>query len=155
MTRRFFFYALLVLGIAAVITAGVSIRQVPAESHGAKILVILQAGTASHEGMARALHAILYTKELKESGYTVSLMFDGAGTEWIGELSNPESTSKLKPLYDEFRVLGISEIVCDYCSGAFEVKKDLLSRNIGLEGAYGGHPSLAEWADQGYQILIL
>ena len=47
-----------------------------------KYLIILQAGTESHEGMARAVHALLYATELKEAGYEVALVFDGAGTEW-------------------------------------------------------------------------
>ena len=40
-----------------------------------KYLIILQAGTESHEGMARAVHALLYATELKEAGYPVTLIF--------------------------------------------------------------------------------
>lgn len=40
----------------------------------------LQADTGSHEGLARALHALLYAEELLQGGYSVVLIFDGAGT---------------------------------------------------------------------------
>ena len=31
--------------------------------------IVLQAGKETHEGMARAVHALLYATELKEKGY--------------------------------------------------------------------------------------
>lgn len=120
-----------------------------------KYLVILQAGKETHEGMARAVHAFLYARELKEHGHEVRLVFDGAGTEWAEELSNPASESKIKPMYDEFKKLGISEIICDFCAGAFGVREKLQGRLPPLTAEYEGHPSIAKWADQGYQIVIL
>lgn len=120
-----------------------------------KYLVILQAGTESHEGMARAVHAFLYARELKEHGHEVRLVFDGAGSEWAEELSNPASESKIKPMYNEFKKQGISEVICDFCAGAFGVKEKLQGRQLPLTAEYEGHPSIAQWADQGYQIVIL
>lgn len=120
-----------------------------------KYLIVLQAGRESHEGMARAVHAFLYARELKEHGHEVRLVFDGAGTEWAEELSNPASESKIRPMYEEFKKLGISEIICDFCAGAFEVKEKLQGRQLPLTSGYEGHPSIAQWADQGYQIVIL
>jgi len=40
-----------------------------------KFAIILQAGKESHEGRSRALHALLYSKELREQGYEVVLKF--------------------------------------------------------------------------------
>ena len=68
-----------------------------------KFAIILQAGKETHEGMARAVHALLYATELKERGYAVVLIFDGAGTEWADEFSNPDSQSKLLPIYKGFK----------------------------------------------------
>ena len=120
-----------------------------------KYLVILQAGKESHEGMARAVHALLYSKELREHGHDVILVFDGAGTEWVSEWMDPDSTDKLKPMYEELHKAGIVEIVCDYCATAFQVKDKLKDKNAPLTSEYQGHPSIAKWADQGYQIVIL
>lgn len=127
---------------------------IPAQAAG-KYAIILQAGKESHEGMARAVHAFLYAKELKEHGHEVVLIFDGAGTEWAEELSNPESQSKLKPMYDELKQTGIAQLICDFCAGAFVVKEQLAQRQLPLVAEYAGHPSIAKWADQGYQLLIL
>lgn len=122
---------------------------------GGKYLIILQAGKESHEGMARAVHALLYSKELKEHGHEVALVFDGAGTEWVEEWTNPESTNKLKPMYEELRKSGITEIICDFCAGAFQNKEKLQERKTSLTAEYQGHPSIAKWADRGYQIVVL
>ena len=87
-----------------------------------KYLVVLQAGKESHEGMARAVHALLYSKELKEHGHEVVLLFDGAGTEWIAEWSKSDSTDKLAPMYKELREAGVANVICDFCANAFQVK---------------------------------
>lgn len=120
-----------------------------------KYLVILQAGKESHEGMARAVHALLYTQELKEHGHDVVLIFDGAGTEWAEEWTNPESDNKLKPMYEALRESGVTEVICDYCAAAFQTKARLTGRNVPLTAEYQGHPSIAKWADEGYQLVVL
>lgn len=120
-----------------------------------KYAIILQAGKESHEGMARAVHAFLYAKELKEHGHDVVLIFDGAGTEWIEELSNPESQSKLKPMYEQLKQADVLEVICDFCAGAFAVKDRLAQRQLPLTAEYEGHPSIATWADAGYALMIL
>lgn len=120
-----------------------------------KYAIILQAGKESHEGMARAVHAFLYAKELKEHGHEVVLIFDGAGTEWAEELSNPDSQSQLKPMYEQLKQAGIVEIVCDFCAGAFQVKERLAQRQVPMTAEYAGHPSIAKWVDQGYELIVL
>lgn len=118
-------------------------------------VIILQAGVKSHEGMARALHAFLYAGELKKEGYDVVIIFDGAGTTWAKELSDPESESKILPAYNKFKKDGIVEVICDYCSVAFGVKEDISGEDYVFESDHEGHPSIAKWANKGYQILIL
>lgn len=120
-----------------------------------KYLVILQAGKETHEGMARAVHALLYSKELKEHGHEVKLVFDGAGTEWASEWMSAESTDKLKPMYEDLKKSGMTQIICDFCATAFKVKENLEKEKAVTTAEYQGHPSIAQWADEGYQIIIL
>lgn len=146
----------LLLGIGILTWAGLRfLIDTPAQGAGGKYLIVLQAGKETHEGTARAVHAFLYTRELKEHGHEVTLVFDGAGTEWAEELTNPASESKLRPMYEEFKKQGATEVICDFCAGAFQVKEKLRERQLPLTAEYEGHPSLAKWVDQGYQILIL
>lgn len=118
-----------------------------------KYLIILQAGTESHEGMARAVHALLYATELKEAGYQVTLIFDGAGTEWAKALLDPEN--KLHSAYVKLQGLGVTEIICDFCSRAFRVQEDLQKGKVPLAAEFQGHPSLVKWIKQGYTPIVL
>ncbi|MBI2337157.1 MAG: DsrE family protein [Deltaproteobacteria bacterium] len=118
-----------------------------------KYLIILQAGTESHEGMARAVHALLYATELKKAGFTVTLIFDGAGTEWAKALINPEH--KLHASYRQLQDAGVTEIICDFCSTAFQVREDLKKGKVPLVAEFEGHPSLVKWIKQGYLPIVL
>lgn len=141
---------------AVFLTACMAVNFLPnAFAESGKYLIILQAGKESHEGMARAVHALLYSKELKEHGHDVVLLFDGAGTEWVSEWTTPESQDKLKPMYEELRKAGITQVICDFCANAFQVKEKLKTQGQELTAEYQGHPSIAKWVDQGYQPVIL
>lgn len=118
-----------------------------------KFLIILQAGPESHEGMARAVHALLYTTELKQSGYEVTLIFDGAGTEWAKDLMDPEN--RLHPAYEKLQNLGVTEIICDFCSKAFHVQEELKQGKVPLVAEFEGHPSLVKWIRMGYTPIVL
>lgn len=120
-----------------------------------KFAIIPQAGKETHEGMARATHALLYATELKGKGYEVVLIFDGAGTVWAEELSNPDSQSKLLPMYNAIKKAGIHEIVCDFCAHAFGVKEELQTRQCPLLSEYNGHPSIEKLTGKGYQLIVL
>ena len=81
------------------------------------------------------------------------LIFDGAGTEWAEALSHPDN--KLHLAYQKPMDSGVVEVVCDFCSTAFKVKDALAKEGAHFEGEYQGHPSIAKWVDQGYQLVVL
>ena len=129
-------------------------RSIP--TNDARILIILQAGAETHEGRARALHALLYARELREAGATVRLTFDGAGTEWLARLRDPgQPSGRLAALFRELTDAGVTYEVCDYCSGAFEVRDQLLDAGELLTGAYMDHPSVAAQVAEGFAVWIL
>ena len=127
----------------------------PERVYGKKdFVIILQAGTESHEGLARALHALMYSAELVETGHKVVLIFDGAGTEWARALRDPEH--RLHARYQKLAGLGVVEEICDYCAGAFGVKGELIGFGaVPLVGSYRGHPRIAQWLDAGYTVIVL
>ncbi len=138
--------------LLAVLAVACSVHS--AESESRKFALVLQAGNETNEGMARAVHALLYAKELLEKGYDVVLIFDGAGTGWASELAKPENP--LHKHYARLKEMGVVEEICDYCAEAFGVKEKLsdLQRRL-LVGDYEGHPSIAKWVARGYQPIVL
>ncbi len=125
-----------------------------AEKEKGGYAIVLQAGNETNEGMARAVHALLYATELAEEGYPVVLIFDGAGTGWANELRKPENP--LHKHYLKIKELAVVEEICDYCADSFEVKDNLPEQQKKLlVGDYEGHPSLVKWIEKGYRIIVL
>ena len=85
-----------------------------------KVAIILLAEPGTHDALGRALHALLYSKELNEEGHDVQLIFDGGGTKWIEEFSKEH---KMSPLYQSLKSAGVIAGVCDYCVTAFDGEK--------------------------------
>jgi hypothetical protein len=121
-----------------------------------KILIVLQAGTESHEGQARALHSVLYARELIEAGATVRLVFDGAGTAWPARWQQDEGVaSQGARHFSELKAQGLVYEVCDYCAGRFDVHDELVRLGEPLKGAYEDHPSIASYVAEGFAVWIL
>lgn len=110
-----------------------------------KVLLIIYAGTESHESMARVTNAFMMAKELDEHDHTVEIAFDGAGVQWLERLESGESD--LSELYNDVRD-NVSS-VCDFCVGAFEsdVDEDL------REDSYEGHQSFVEYFEDDWKIV--
>jgi hypothetical protein len=147
--------SLFIILLSAVVVLGVSHFVFAQQNPKGRFAVVLQAGKESPDGMARALHALLYSKELVEEGYEVVLIFDGAGTQWADELKDPESKNKILQSYQDIQELGITEVVCEYCAGAYGVKENLEALKCPLSGEYQGHPSIAKWVEKGHQLIVL
>ena len=49
-----------------------------------KVAIIILADTAGPGDFGRAVNALMTAKEFKDSGDEVQIIFDGAGTKWIG-----------------------------------------------------------------------
>jgi hypothetical protein len=114
-----------------------------------RVAIIVLADTESHGDLGRLVNALEAVKEFKEAGDEVQLIFDGAGTKWIGELSKPDH--KAKGLYDAVkdRVTG----ACKFCAGAFGVTDSVTDSRIALIGEYEGHPSFRKLISNGYQVI--
>ena len=119
------------------------------ETDVAKAAVVILADTESHGDLARAVNALETVKEFKEAGDEVVLIFDGAGTRWIAELSKPDHRSHR--LYEavQDRIAG----ACAYCATAFGVKEAIQQAGVPLLEEYDRHPSLRRLIRSGYEVV--
>jgi len=116
----------------------------------ANVAVVVFADTESHADLARVVNAMITVREFKEANDEARLIFDGAGTKWIGELAKPEHPSHR--LYESVKdqISG----VCAFCAGAFGATEAVKSEGITLLDEYKRHPSLRKLIVDGYQVLI-
>lgn len=114
-----------------------------------KVAIVLLSDKETHSDMGKISNALQSAKELKEGGDEVSIIFDGAGTRWVGPLADKDN--QMNPLFEAVRdkVAG----ACSFCSGAFGVKNEVEKAGIPFLQDYDGHPSLKSYLDKGYQVI--
>jgi hypothetical protein len=90
--------------------------------------IIVLADTDAHADMGRIPNALETTKEFHEAGDAVTLIFDGAGTKWVGVLSNSDHR-----LHRNFAAVRETiACACRYCAADFGVKEEVQQSGIPL-----------------------
>ena len=115
----------------------------------AKAAIVVLADTETSGEFGRVVNALTTVKEFRGSGDDVTLVFDGAGTKWIPELSKADH--KYHQLFDSVRdrIHG----ACEYCANAYGVREEVESNGVALLDEYDQHPSLHSYVVEGYQVI--
>jgi len=98
------------------------------------------------------IHVLLNTLDMKSKGYDVKLIIEGTACRQIRVLSdekNPFST-----LYDNVKEKGLIDCVCRACSNKMEALESAEEQGLKLCGELKGHPSIARYLDEGYEVIV-
>jgi len=120
----------------------------------AAVIVFSDPKSGTEESLGRVFNALATTYEFKERGDEVTLLFQGAGTRWAGELTRPDHPAHDLYRAVEDRVAGVSCGCADVfgaTEGAERAGLDLIRDNA-VPGT-GGLPSLRSLVSEGYSIL--
>ncbi len=120
----------------------------------AAIVVLSDPKSGSEESLGRVFNALASAYDFKHRGDDVTVLFQGAGTRWVSEVSKSDH-----PAHELFeavkdRVAGVSCACADVFGASEEVKKtgfDLITDNA-VPGT-SGLPSLGQLAADGYTVL--
>lgn len=118
------------------------------------ITVLSDPKSGSEDALGRVFNALAAAYDFKQAGDDVEIIFQGAGTRWIGELANPEHPAYA--LFEEVKdmVAGVSCGCADVFGATEEVEKsgfDFITDNP-VPGT-SGLPSLRKLTAEGYNIL--
>jgi len=113
-----------------------------------KAAIIVLAGTDSHADLGRAVNALQAAKEFSQAGDDVELLFDGAGTEWIGELEDPDHDA-----HALYREVAEEAQACDHCVSAFDQDDPVAESDVERVESFHGHPSVRELVADGYEVV--
>jgi len=115
-----------------------------------KVALVVLAGTEGHSSLGRVVNALEVAREYEEDddGEAV-VIFDGAGTEWIPELRDPEHPAH--EIYES--VKHRFEGACRYCAKSFEVFDEIQESDVDLLADFEGHPSIKSFVDEGYEVV--
>lgn len=117
----------------------------------AKTALVVLAGTDGHSDLGRVFNALEVVREYKEDGQgdDVTLIFDGAGTEWIPELEDPEHDAHEIYKSAKDRIEG----ACRFCAKSFGVFEEIQETDIEFLDDFEGHPSIKSLVDEGCEVI--
>ncbi len=118
------------------------------------VIVYSDPKNGSEESLGRVFNALAATYDFKQQGDEVTLLFQGAGTRWVGELSQKDHPAH--ELYEAVRdkVAGVSCGCAAVFGATAEVEKQGLEliKDNAVPGT-SGLPSLRKLVSDGYTIL--
>ena len=97
------------------------------------------------------IHVLLNALDMKKRGYEVKIIVEGAATRLLPELAKKENP--LCGLWEKARGEGLVEGACLACSkksGTLEAAKE---QGLKLLEDMTGHPGMAGYRDDGYEII--
>lgn len=100
-------------------------------------------------GNSATYRNLMFAQELMRHEDDVSLVFDGAGSKALAEMSRPDHRfhgllQSVRP-----RLRG----ACHFCAKSYGVLEELRAANLPLLGDDRGHASLRELLNEGRQII--
>lgn len=118
------------------------------------IIILSDPKSGSEDALGRVFNALATAYDFKQGGDDVTVLFQGAGTRWIAELSNTSH-----PVYELFEAVKdtVAGVSCG-CADVFGAADDIASSAFDLvtDNAVpgtSGLPSLRKLSAEGYTIL--
>ncbi len=97
------------------------------------------------------IHVLLNALDLHEKGRGGAIVIEGEAVKLVPEMSREDHF--LNALYRKAREKGLIVAVCKACSAKMNVTGAVAAEGLPLVGHIGGHPSMARYMDDGYQII--
>ncbi|MCD2199369.1 MULTISPECIES: hypothetical protein [unclassified Halobacterium] len=111
--------------------------------------IVILAGTESHSDLGRLVNGLEAAREFAENPEDdLELIFDGAGTQWIPELEDPDHD-----YHHLYATVKDDSSACDHCSGAFGVDEAIEDAGVVTVDEHDGHPSIRSLVDDDYEII--
>ena len=96
-------------------------------------------------------HVLLNALNMKMSGHDVKVVIEGAATKLIPQLV--EEGNPLEVLYRSAREKGLIEGACRACSNKTGSLKAAEEQGLRLLDDMSGHPGMARYINNGYEII--
>jgi len=98
-------------------------------------------------------HAMLTAMDMKDRGYDVKMVVEGDATKLLSLLRN--ETKPFADVYRRFRARGLIDCVCRACATKNGVVPAVIEQDLKLGGDAAGHPAMAAYMEQGYEVVTL
>ena len=97
------------------------------------------------------IHVLLNALEMKAKGYEVKIVIEGSATKSISEIT--KEGNPMYQLYNKAKALDLIDGACKACSNKMGVLKEIKAEGLALLDDMSGHPGMAHYMEQGYEII--
>ena len=97
------------------------------------------------------IHVLLNALDMKERAYDVRIVIEGSATKLVAELAKGDNP--FSGLYEKAKGLGLIDGACKACSNKMGVLSDIEAHGIKLLGEMTGHPGMARYLEEGYEVI--
>jgi hypothetical protein len=97
------------------------------------------------------IHVLLNALDMKTKGNDVKIIIEGASVKLIPELVKPENP--LNGFWKKNLEAGLVEGVCRACSNKLGALEAATEQGLTLLDDMSGHPGMASYRDNGYEII--
>jgi hypothetical protein len=97
------------------------------------------------------IHVLLNGLDMKEKGYEVKIIIEGAATKLIPELAKEDTP--LHNLWENAKAAGLVEGACKACSNKMGTLEAAEGQGLMLLAEMAGHPGMAHYRDDGFDIV--
>lgn len=99
------------------------------------------------------IHALINALEFHAKGYDVKLIIEGSAAALIGKLN--ESDNPLHYYYVRVKDEGLIDCVCKACATKSGTIEEAKKQDLKLCDELFGHPSMARYIEEGYDIITV
>jgi hypothetical protein len=97
------------------------------------------------------VHALLNARDMASRGYDVKLIIEGTTPKTVNMLNDP--SAQFSNLYREVKEQGLIDCVCRACAAKTGALEGIQAQGLPLCGEMTGHPSMARYLEDGYEII--
>jgi hypothetical protein len=97
------------------------------------------------------IHVLLNALDMQTRGDEGRIVVEGAATRLIGELAKPDHA--LHTLWEKVKQAGLVDGVCKACSQKMGTLQAAQDQGLTLLDEMNGHPSMARYRQEGYELV--
>ncbi len=97
------------------------------------------------------VHVLLNALDMQEKGYDIKVVIEGSATRLIKDMDNDDYPFVKQ--YRNVREKGLIDCVCKACAVKMQSLSAAEAQGLPLCNEMKGHPSLAQYIDQGYEVI--
>lgn len=97
------------------------------------------------------IHVLLNALDMNAKGYEVKVVIEGSATKLIPELA--DQNNPMFRLYEKAKGLDLIDGACKACSSKMGTLKALKEQGLRLLDEMNGHPGIARYQEEGFEII--